>query len=86
MNHESFLDHGTLVAGERLRSEGLLGALEIEAPASDHRTVVALNAKAVRSIALIESRAFVGECIHRSLRAALSLPVVIFSTLSELES
>ena len=84
MNHESFLDHGTLVAGERLRSEALLGALEIEAPASDHRTVVAL--KAARSIALVESRVFVGECIHRSLRAALSLPVVTFSTLSELES
>ena len=29
---------------------------------------------------------FVGECIHRSLRAALSVPVVTFSTLSELES
>ena len=86
MNHESFLDHGTLVAGERLRSEALLGALEIEAPVSDHRTVVALNSKAARSIALVESRVFVGECIHRSLRAALSVPVVTFSTLSELES
>jgi DNA-binding NarL/FixJ family response regulator len=87
MNRESFLDHGTLVAGERLRSEALLGALEIEAPtASDHRIVAALNSKTTRSIALVESRAFVGECIQRSLRAALSSPVVIFSTLSELES
>jgi DNA-binding NarL/FixJ family response regulator len=86
MNHESFLDRGTLVAGERLRSEALLGALEIEAAVGDHRAVAALNSKTDRSIALVESRAFLGECIHRSFRAALSLPVVTFSTLTELES
>jgi DNA-binding NarL/FixJ family response regulator len=38
------------------------------------------------SIALVESRTFVRECMHRGLQAALALPVVTFSSLMELES
>src|ERR1700761_1384211 len=85
MNNESFFDHETLITGERLGSEAVVGALEIKTSAiGDHRSVAALHSKAAR-IALVESRVFMGECIHRSLRAALSLPVEIFSSLSELE-
>ena len=36
-------------------------------------------------IALIESRAFVRECLHRSMQSAFSLPVVAYSAVSELE-
>ena len=38
-----------------------------------------------RHVALVESRTFMRECMHRGMQAALSLPVVAFSTLSELE-
>jgi hypothetical protein len=46
---------------------------------------VGVGATADRSIALIEARPFVRECIRRSMHAALSLPVVTYSTASELE-
>ena len=36
-------------------------------------------------IALVESRTFMRDCLHRGMQAALSLPVVTFSTLAELE-
>ena len=36
-------------------------------------------------IALIESRAFVRECLHRSMQSAFSLPVVAYSAVAELE-
>lgn len=36
-------------------------------------------------IALIESRAFVRECLHRSMQSAFSLPVVAYAAVSELE-
>jgi DNA-binding NarL/FixJ family response regulator len=36
-------------------------------------------------IALIESRPFVRECLHRSMQSAFSLPVVAYSAVSELE-
>jgi DNA-binding NarL/FixJ family response regulator len=36
-------------------------------------------------IALIESRALVRECIRRSMQSALSLPIVTYSTASDLE-
>jgi DNA-binding NarL/FixJ family response regulator len=38
-----------------------------------------------RSIALVESRRFVRDCVRRGLQAALSAPVAAFSTLAELE-
>jgi hypothetical protein len=36
-------------------------------------------------IALIESHAFVRECLHRSMQSAFSLPVVEYAAVSELE-
>jgi DNA-binding NarL/FixJ family response regulator len=93
MNHESFLDHEAFVANVQLPLKPILATLGVEVQtgagdrdASGHRAVAALTSKATLSIALIESRAFVGECIHRSLHAALSLPLELFSTLAELES
>lgn len=52
--------------------------------ASDHRAVTKSHHKE-GSIALVESRTFVRECMHRGLQAALSLPVVTFSSLLDLE-
>jgi DNA-binding NarL/FixJ family response regulator len=36
-------------------------------------------------IALIESRPFIRECLHRSMQSAFSLPVVAYSAVSDLE-
>jgi DNA-binding NarL/FixJ family response regulator len=44
-----------------------------------------VGATADLSIAMIEARPFVRECIRLSMRAALSLPVVTYSTASELK-
>ena len=44
------------------------------------------NAKTERYIALVEGRTFMRECMHRGMEGALSLPLIAFSTLSELES
>jgi DNA-binding NarL/FixJ family response regulator len=39
-----------------------------------------------RCIALVEPRAFMRECVQRGIQATLSLPVVSFATLTELEA
>jgi DNA-binding NarL/FixJ family response regulator len=49
------------------------------------RPCVGVGATADRSIALIEARPFVRECIRLSMQSALSLPIVTYSTASELE-
>ena len=52
---------------------------------TDQRPYVGVGTTADRSIALIEARPFVRECIRLSMQSALSLPVVTYSTASELE-
>jgi DNA-binding NarL/FixJ family response regulator len=42
------------------------------------------SAKPNASVAVVESRPFLRECIRRSMQSALSIPVVTYSTLSEL--
>jgi DNA-binding NarL/FixJ family response regulator len=49
-----------------------------------HRACQADSAKADASIAIIESRPFLRECIRRSMQSALSISVQTYSTLSEL--
>ena len=49
-----------------------------------HRACQADSAKADASIAIIESRPFLRECIRRSMQSALSATVATYSTLSEL--
>ena len=44
------------------------------------------NPKPDRCIALVDSRTFMRECMRRGMQAAFSLPVVTFSTPSELET
>jgi DNA-binding NarL/FixJ family response regulator len=56
----------------------LTGAIE------EHHAYKADIAKVDAHVAVVESRAFLRECIRRSMQAALSLPVVTHSTLSEL--
>ena len=46
---------------------------------------VAAAAKVDGFIAVIESRTFLGECIRRSARLALPLPIITYSTVFELE-
>ena len=60
---------------------------ELEKPsANTHRTYATVDTTVDRCIALVESRTFMRECIRRGMQSAFSLPVVTFSTLSELES
>jgi DNA-binding NarL/FixJ family response regulator len=42
------------------------------------------SVKAVAFVAVVEGRPFIRECIRRSVQSALSVPVVTYSTLSEL--
>ena len=50
-----------------------------------HRTHPGTQAKPHRRIALVESSAFMQDCMRRSMEEALSLPVVAFGTFAELE-
>ena len=50
-----------------------------------HRADAGAAGKTDRFIALIESRAFMRDCIRYSMQSALSLPLVTYSTLSELK-
>jgi DNA-binding NarL/FixJ family response regulator len=54
--------------------------------AGDDRAGEEASIKAVSFVALVEGRFFLRECIRRSMQAALAVPVVTFSTLSELEA
>src|SRR5271165_6152451 len=51
---------------------------------SADRTCTSTDAEKDRTIALVESRPFLRECIRRNLQSAFSVPVVTFSSLSEL--
>ena len=44
------------------------------------------SAKAAAFVAVVEGRPFLRECIRRSMQTALAVPVVTYSTLSELEA
>jgi DNA-binding NarL/FixJ family response regulator len=50
----------------------------------EHRACQADRAKVDAVVAIVESRPFLRECIRRSMQSALSVPVVTYSTLSEL--
>ena len=50
----------------------------------EHRPHRASNAEAVAFVAVVEDRPFLRECIRCSIQSALSVPVVTYSTLSEL--
>jgi DNA-binding NarL/FixJ family response regulator len=50
----------------------------------EHRAYQEDRAKADAVVAVVESSPFLRECIRRSMQSALSVPVVTYSTLSEL--
>ena len=50
-----------------------------------HSAFVAAAAKVDGFIAVIESRTFLQDCIRRSARLALPLPIITYSTVFELE-
>jgi DNA-binding NarL/FixJ family response regulator len=58
--------------------------LTITGPIEEHRACQADSAKVDAIVAVVESRPFLRECIRRSMQSALSIPVVTYSTLSEL--
>jgi DNA-binding NarL/FixJ family response regulator len=58
--------------------------LTITGAIEEHRLYQAESVKADASIAIIESRPFLRECICRSMQSALSATVATYSTLSEL--
>ena len=53
--------------------------------AARHSAFVPAAAKVDGFIAVVESRTFLGECISRSARLALPLPIITYSTVFELE-
>jgi hypothetical protein len=71
----------TLIAHDDARA----GTLGLGQDVDAQRRYEAVGATADRSIALIEARPFVRECIRVGMQSALSLPFVIYSTASELE-
>ena len=73
------------IDGARAETPLLATQLETLAGGAD-RARTGADAKPGRYIALVESRTFMRDCLHRGMQASLSLPVVTFSTLSELES
>jgi DNA-binding NarL/FixJ family response regulator len=51
---------------------------------TEHRAYQAHSAKAHATVAIVESRPFLLECVRRSMQSALSATVATYSTLSEL--
>ena len=83
----TFMDHGPLTTLDESRSVAPFSSTDVaELTSSNRLPNTKLDEKTDREIALIESRTFMRDCIHRGLQAALPLPIVPFSTLSELES
>jgi DNA-binding NarL/FixJ family response regulator len=62
-----------------------ISQLEQSGSAERHGAFVAAAAKVDGFIAVIESRTFLGECICRSARLALPLPIITCATVFELE-
>jgi DNA-binding NarL/FixJ family response regulator len=60
--------------------------LTISRAIEDYRAHRTDTAKPDPVVAVVESRPFLRECIRRSLQSALSVPVVTYSTLSELRA
>ena len=58
----------------------ITGAIE------EHRAYRADSPKVDSFVAVVESRPFLRECIRRSMQSALSVQIVTYSTLSELET
>ena len=58
--------------------------MTIAAVIEKHRAYQAVSAKVDTVVAVVESSPFLRECIRRSMQSALSVPVVTYSTLSEL--
>jgi DNA-binding NarL/FixJ family response regulator len=61
------------------------GTPELGQDVDAQRPHVGVGATADRSIALIEARPFVRECIRLSMQSGLALPIATYSTASELE-
>ena len=62
-----------------------ISQLEQSGSAERHSAFVAAAAKVDGFIAVIESRTFLGECICRSARLALPLPIITCATVFEPE-
>jgi DNA-binding NarL/FixJ family response regulator len=81
------MDYESYISIDRERPEsGLLRPEPEKLGVNVDRAYTGADAGSGRYIALVESRTFMRECMHRGMQAALSLPVVTFPTLSELES
>jgi DNA-binding NarL/FixJ family response regulator len=63
----------------------LLGTEPLCQDMNAHRAYLGSAAKVDRVIAVVEGRAFVRECIRRSMQPAFSLPVITYSTLADLD-
>ncbi len=81
------MNNVTDIAMNEPRPEARLLRPELEKLAAvTHHNYASVDVKIDRCIALVESRAFVRECMRRGMQTAFSQRVITFSTLSELES
>ncbi len=81
------MDHGTVIAIVEARPQASSSPAEQKSVGVDaHRKTASADTELDRHIALVEPRTFIRECMHRGMQAALSLPIVTFSTVSEFES
>jgi DNA-binding NarL/FixJ family response regulator len=69
----------------QLEQSGLAEETDRQEETERHSAFVAAAAKVDGFIAVIESRTFLQECIRRSARLALPLPIITYSTVFELE-
>jgi DNA-binding NarL/FixJ family response regulator len=80
------MDQETCIAVDKIRPETSPFAPERESlGVGVHRTYRTGEEKLERHIAFVEARTFLRECMQRGMQAAFSLPVVTYSTFSELE-
>jgi DNA-binding NarL/FixJ family response regulator len=81
------MDYESYISIDREQQEtGLLRPEPEKLGANADRRFTSADADLGRHVALVESRTFMRECMHRGMQAALPLPVLAFSTLSELVS
>ena len=81
------MDYESYISIDRNRPEtGLLRPEPEKLGVNVDRAYTGADAGSGRYIALVESRTFMRECMHRGMQAALPLQVVTFPTLSDLES
>jgi DNA-binding NarL/FixJ family response regulator len=82
---ENLMDHVFDIAMAEAQPQTRHSTPQMQKPGiTTHRTDSSADAEKDRTIALVESRPFLRECIGRNMQLAFSVPIVTFSSLAEL--